>query len=677
MKTAGIFSVAYAILAIWLAASPQAVRATQTTSTPNAQPEDESRQRSIFQDVQEVNVVNVDVVVTDRDGLPVTGLTSDDFEIYENGERVDFGNFYAVEGGETAALEGSVTGRGVPGRPAGGLVSPEASGDASETAEATARRPLHLIVYVDNVQLRKPDRDRALAHLREVLQKHSLRDDARIMLVSNDRGVTFRNGFTRDYQAIFEALEELETEPTYSFLNEQEMRTLLGQLNDLNADAGNVGITDVKSGGFGTGAFGPDVDGVGGGDLNANGPGSNANRDNTRDMQAAVAGQAQHLVPQMMAYAQKRQGQLQGTIGVLRSFIDHVSGLPGRKAVLYVSGGLSLNPAEALFEAYERRVSGMTEIGRPTLRVGREIERFDMSRELEDLVRHANAGGVTFYAVDASPPSVLSRGSASTAGGGTGAISARFSSQVDTIEERNQHESMELVAEGTGGKVALSSADLDRALESFFVDFENFYSLGYVAEETPADRTRRIEVKLAEETRKRLGKGVDLRYRNQVRDKTVAEKMAEQTLSALMMDVHENPLEIQVEAKEQTALDDGKYAVPVLVKVPLGKLVLLPGESLHEAKVNIYVAVLDEKGRTSPVARQACPIRVPNQELLVALGQDAGCGVRLLMRKGHQRVAVGVRDELAAVSSTVFLDVEVPGEPETASLDPVGEAESR
>src|SRR6476620_11665513 len=49
----------------------------------------------------EVRVVNVDVVVTDRDGKPVTGLTKEDFEILEDKRPQKITNFYEVRGGES------------------------------------------------------------------------------------------------------------------------------------------------------------------------------------------------------------------------------------------------------------------------------------------------------------------------------------------------------------------------------------------------------------------------------------------------------------------------------------------------------------------------------------------------------------------------------------------------
>ena len=42
---------------------------------------------NLFLDAVDVNVVNVEVMVTDSDGEPVHGLTAADFELYEDGRR--------------------------------------------------------------------------------------------------------------------------------------------------------------------------------------------------------------------------------------------------------------------------------------------------------------------------------------------------------------------------------------------------------------------------------------------------------------------------------------------------------------------------------------------------------------------------------------------------------------
>jgi VWFA-related protein len=45
----------------------------------------------------EVKVVNVDVAVTDAAGKPVTNLTKDDFEVFEDGQQQKIANFYLIE----------------------------------------------------------------------------------------------------------------------------------------------------------------------------------------------------------------------------------------------------------------------------------------------------------------------------------------------------------------------------------------------------------------------------------------------------------------------------------------------------------------------------------------------------------------------------------------------------
>src|SRR5713226_1979493 len=44
-----------------------------------------------------VSVINVDATVFDRSGKPVTNLTKDDFEIFEDGKPQKIANFYVIE----------------------------------------------------------------------------------------------------------------------------------------------------------------------------------------------------------------------------------------------------------------------------------------------------------------------------------------------------------------------------------------------------------------------------------------------------------------------------------------------------------------------------------------------------------------------------------------------------
>ena len=91
----------------------------------------------------EVNVVNVDVSVTDRAGHPIGGLTRDDFEVYEDGRLQKITNFYAIENAHPKS---------------------EAAGDSPQF-----RRKVVLVI--DNNFIEKPDRDNALKKIDDFLDR--------------------------------------------------------------------------------------------------------------------------------------------------------------------------------------------------------------------------------------------------------------------------------------------------------------------------------------------------------------------------------------------------------------------------------------------------------------------------------------------------------------------------
>jgi len=593
---------------------------------------------NIFSDIEEVHVVNVDVVVTDAEGRQVTGLTAEDFQIFEDGRPVDVSNFYPVaEGRPSSSPVTTEEGPEADAAEAGGA---EAGGAGVGEGEASPPEPVafHLVVFVDNVNLRPVHRNRVLARLDEHLTE-SWRPGMSAMLVSNERVLEIRQPFTGRREDMLAALDELEGTGNRGSRLIQERENLLAAMGQVRVDAGSA-LYDTKVGLFGGGARGVGPDG----EVEEGTPQGSMTQ---ADVTAMVQAEAHALVPQLMAYAQARNDEVLGSLRVLDQLVAMLAGLPGRKAVLHVSDGLSVNPAQAMFDAFHKLFEVLPR-GPGLVDLADEAARYDLIAAFRQLTDAANAGRVSLYTLDASPPEAVSRGGAENA---NEIRSLGFSS----AEERNEQESLALMAEETGGRTSLSNATLDATVNGLFDDFEFYYSLGYQADREPG-RERHIEVRLTDPRR-----DLTLRHRKKLRDRTPEELMAERTLAALVLGSRHNPLGVNLEALDPQPADDGNFLVPVRVRIPLGKLVLVPGAREHQARVSLYVVATDDRGRTSEVMRQVCPVRIPNSELLVALGGHAECGVRLLMRPGAQRVAVGVRDEMSAREATVRLELEVPG----------------
>lgn len=106
----------------------------------------------VFGAVLDVRVVNVEVVVTDRDGVPVRGLGAERFRLEVDGANVPIEYFTEVRGG--VAVEGVATTRGLADIPA------LAPGEAVGTS---------YLVFVDEVFAIAEDRDRVLSAVAEDL----------------------------------------------------------------------------------------------------------------------------------------------------------------------------------------------------------------------------------------------------------------------------------------------------------------------------------------------------------------------------------------------------------------------------------------------------------------------------------------------------------------------------
>ena len=192
------------------------------------------------------------------------------------------------------------------------------------------------------------------------------------------------------------------------------------------------------------------------------------------------------------------------------------------------------------------------------------------------------------------------------------------------------------------------------ALERIAEDFRSYYSLGYTPTHQGDGRYHKITVKVKR-------KGLDVRYREGYRDKNTEARMSDSTLATLNFPFENNPLGAELEVGQPTRRSDGLFLQPVLVRIPIGKLVQVPRGDNLESRVRLFIAAADPDGNTSDVQQVQVPITVPKAQSEDARKKTYSYTVSLLMRGGDQKVAVGVRDDLAGEASFVSRVVRVGG----------------
>lgn len=522
-----------------------------------------------------VNVVNVDVYVTDSKGNRVKGLTRDDFQLFEDGRPMAITNFFSMDEGKPVTTGAPL------------LVVPNAENPAP-APEVTATLPnpedqrLVLIVYVDNVNLRPFNRNRVLKDLRVFLNTKLRREDL-VMLVSYDRSVHVRQQLTSDPSLIntqLVALEKISAQGTHA---DSERRDALQRIEE--------------------------------------------------------AQDASEALGYARSYAESQYNDLAFSIDALRDIVNGLAGMPGRKAVLYVSDGLQLIVGQDVYYAVQEKFKDTTGIT--------QSFDYDTSRRFRELTSTANANRVTFYTIDAAGLRSYSSISAENQTPGQGVF-------IDQIQIQNVQSSIRLMADETGGKTIFNTNAFLPGLEKIAEDFRTYYSLGYSPQHAGDGRYHEIKVKLKK-------KGLTARNREGYRDKTPETQMNDGTLAALSFPFQSNPLGVDINFGTPTRRADGFFVVPVDVRIPLGKLVLIPRETENEAAARVFVAAQDTQGGVSEVQQAAVPIRIPNDQV-ASIGQKFYTyTLSLLMRAGEQKVAVGLRDDIANTTSFVARSLKVGG----------------
>jgi VWFA-related protein len=167
-------------------------------------------------------------------------------------------------------------------------------------------------------------------------------------------------------------------------------------------------------------------------------------------------------------------GRVVNTLAAFQAIAQHLSGLPGRQNVIWLSGGFPLT-------------IGFDEVPQP----GSTRDRRTFTPEMDAAVRALNNSNIAVYPVDARGLMVMPGFDASVRGSGRagppvmprpGALSAN----TDAMKE---------LADRTGGRAAYNTNDLARAIRRAIDDGRVTYTLGYYSSDDTQDgKFREIKV---------------------------------------------------------------------------------------------------------------------------------------------------------------------------------------
>ncbi|MDX2435865.1 MAG: VWA domain-containing protein [Acidobacteriota bacterium] len=535
-----------------------------------------------FVDEVEVTVVNIEVFVRDKDGVPVTDLGIDDFEVFQDGEQRKLTNFMLVD---KTVRETILDSRST-------ALAKEPTEAGTPLPSQPEIRPVHIVVYIDNENLLPFDRNRVLSHVRDFLAD-TVGPGVEAMIVSNQGSPKVIQAFSSDPQELGAALREL--------------RRGTGGRTSLQSQHAALRRDLVRL--------------------------ANEGLDRDGNSQKAIL-----ALEDLISYADQVQAELVRDITAVRMLGAGLTGLPGRKCLVYVSSGLPMVVGKDLFYQFTNYFQGRSMLSLSA--------RYNQRAEYSDLAAAANSQGMVFYTIDA-------RGSAPASG-----ISAESGvsgdPSADAIYQMNLEQPLLFLAEKTGGLATVGTNNFEAGLDRVREDILTYYSLGYPITSAGGDRVHRIEVKLPGHS------NFDVRHRRTFVEKSMESEVQDRVMTALLFDVDENPMGVEATVGEPSAAQEGRFLLPLRVSFPTESVALLPEGDTLKGEVVLFVSLRDSAGKQADLQSRVQPISIPSAEYARMAKLPLSIDLQLLVVSGRYRISVGLFDRLTRQSSYQTLATSIP-----------------
>lgn len=332
------------------------------------------------------------------------------------------------------------------------------------------------------------------------------------------------------------------------------------------------------------------------------------------------------------------------TVEALKSIGRNVAGFPGRKNLIWLSG------------AFPFYLAPDTDLSNP----------FVAQRQYADQIRGAATvltdSQVAVYPVDARGlvgsfmPDASVRGpSGRNPGPALASQMAKASADL-----QGSHDSMNEIAQQTGGRAFYNRNDIDHAIALSVQDGASYYSIGYYPEDKHWDgKFRKIEVKLTRKdlhVRSRRGYFATAATAPFAADDKAAQA---EFLGALAL---ESPTATMLPFVARIVLPTNvEPAVSVHVGVdPHSVLFESPGDNLQHAKVDFFTYAFDKKGKLAASATDTVTTALKPDTYAAIMASRLEFTQKLTLAPGKYTLKIGLRDVKTRLIGTVTASIEVP-----------------
>ena len=532
---------------------------------------------------------------------------------------------------------------------------------AGEELRETVSGRLTLLLFIDERHLQRKHRDRALAEIADALDAEIEANPTWVAAASFGERLEPLLAPTRDREAVRTAIAAISRrEPPVTGLRNQQ-RTASQALRDA------LRLMAAKGSRYRLG-------------------------------EASLASVASNL----RSYGEALRLDTLQTVAAVRSLVEALAFVPGRKAILFVSDGLPRHPLDSAAKTMYDRLAGASrqlegdelirapgtlqmhdrnhlpfgvdradDMGlasnNPQLDDGGALAFQTLAAELscadafEQLAALANTHRVTFYPL--KPPVI------DPAISDLGESSAGRGSIVELSDVRSGLESL---AGLTGGLSFAAETGVGEFLQSTRADISTYYSLSFAPPDSMGDTgIREVTLRLRKRPSTRHGK---VRYRASYVPVTIQKNLASRAWGTLLFGWEENPhgMEVRVRRAADTPAgrEPGQTPLEVVASLRIGELELAPGRAAREPVANgayrVVLQVQRDDGSRMPPQHFDFDLNVPMAELEAAGEQFIAVRSVVLLAPGSYRLAVGLWEENSGRSSFVVRELSVQPDPSVA-----------